>query len=193
MDPQSYGSATTYARRYALAAMIGIVADDDDGNAAARPAQSAAANDEPAARAKLDGPHTSKTALRTAVHAIIAKVRAAQSSEEIDAIQKENIATIKQANKDWPTLLTGDPNIEEDIGLKGAVEQRRAALASGEDETFQMLLGHVEGCDTLLALNSYLETNDALIGALDGEQSRLFQEAWDKREAAIKTMDQVRA
>lgn len=45
-DPQSLGSATTYARRYALCAILGIVAeDDDDGNAAtkapapAKPAQ----------------------------------------------------------------------------------------------------------------------------------------------------------
>lgn len=35
LDPQSVGSAITYARRYALAAIIGIVADeDDDGNKA---------------------------------------------------------------------------------------------------------------------------------------------------------------
>ena len=29
-DPQGMGSAITYARRYALSAMLGIVADDDD-------------------------------------------------------------------------------------------------------------------------------------------------------------------
>ena len=34
-DPQGFGSALTYARRYCLAAMVGVVADeDDDGNAA---------------------------------------------------------------------------------------------------------------------------------------------------------------
>lgn len=35
-DPQSMGSALTYSRRYALMAMVGVVAsdDDDDGNAA---------------------------------------------------------------------------------------------------------------------------------------------------------------
>lgn len=39
-DPQGVGSATTYARRYAACAMLGVVADeDDDGNAAsAKPA-----------------------------------------------------------------------------------------------------------------------------------------------------------
>lgn len=34
-DPQGYGSALTYARRYALQALVGVAADeDDDGNAA---------------------------------------------------------------------------------------------------------------------------------------------------------------
>ena len=37
-DPQGYGSASTYARRYTLAALMGIVQEDDDGNAASRPA-----------------------------------------------------------------------------------------------------------------------------------------------------------
>lgn len=35
-DPQGYGSALTYARRYSLMAACGIAAEDDDGNAAAR-------------------------------------------------------------------------------------------------------------------------------------------------------------
>lgn len=37
-DPQGQGSAITYARRYGLMAMLGLVAeDDDDGNAASPP------------------------------------------------------------------------------------------------------------------------------------------------------------
>lgn len=39
-DPQKLGAATTYARRYMLASLTGIVADaDDDGNAASLPTQ----------------------------------------------------------------------------------------------------------------------------------------------------------
>lgn len=34
MDPQGMGSALTYARRYALSAIVGIAQDDDDANAA---------------------------------------------------------------------------------------------------------------------------------------------------------------
>ncbi|QAZ67257.1 ERF family protein [Solidesulfovibrio carbinolicus] len=36
-DPQGMGSAMTYARRYALSAMLGIVTDDDDGEDAKMP------------------------------------------------------------------------------------------------------------------------------------------------------------
>ncbi len=37
-DPQGMGSAVTYARRYAYMAIVGLAAEDDDGNAASRPA-----------------------------------------------------------------------------------------------------------------------------------------------------------
>ena len=41
-DPQGLGSAMTYARRYALQAIVGVAADDDDdGNAASAPPKSA--------------------------------------------------------------------------------------------------------------------------------------------------------
>lgn len=33
-DPQAYGSSITYARRYALSAFMGVIQDDDDGEAA---------------------------------------------------------------------------------------------------------------------------------------------------------------
>lgn len=34
LDPQGYGSAATYARRYCVMALVGIAPEDDDGNAA---------------------------------------------------------------------------------------------------------------------------------------------------------------
>lgn len=41
-DPQGYGSALTYARRYSLMTACGIAAEDDDGNAASRREQAPA-------------------------------------------------------------------------------------------------------------------------------------------------------
>lgn len=47
-DAHGVGSATTYARRYALGAVLGLVAEDDDGNAAT--------TNRPSAVAKLSAP-----------------------------------------------------------------------------------------------------------------------------------------
>lgn len=57
-DPQGYGSALTYCRRYSLMAACGIAPEDDDGNAAskapARQQQQAPARRPPAERAVTD-------------------------------------------------------------------------------------------------------------------------------------------
>ena len=56
-DPQAQGSATTYGRRYAYMAALGLVADeDDDGNAASAP--SAASRSTPTTRRKPQGAAT---------------------------------------------------------------------------------------------------------------------------------------
>ena len=48
-DPQGYGSALTYARRYSVMAACGIAPEDDDGNAASKPKQAAKPEVKPAA------------------------------------------------------------------------------------------------------------------------------------------------
>jgi hypothetical protein len=65
-DPQGYGSALTYARRYSLMAACGIAPEDDDGNAASR-------KQEPKVNAQLMADHlaaidatTNKEELQTA-------------------------------------------------------------------------------------------------------------------------------
>jgi hypothetical protein len=55
-DPQGYGSALTYARRYSLMAACGIAPEDDDGNAASKPRKTAEAT--PPARAEVKEPPT---------------------------------------------------------------------------------------------------------------------------------------
>jgi hypothetical protein len=42
-DPQGYGSALTYARRYSLMTACGIAPEDDDGNAAVKPSSNVSA------------------------------------------------------------------------------------------------------------------------------------------------------
>jgi hypothetical protein len=51
-DAQGYGSALTYARRYALMAACGIAPEDDDGNAATRPKQAEKPVEKPVPKAE---------------------------------------------------------------------------------------------------------------------------------------------
>lgn len=53
-DAQGYGSALTYARRYGLAAAVGVAPEDDDGNAAAKAAPKTASKITPNAGAGDD-------------------------------------------------------------------------------------------------------------------------------------------
>lgn len=56
-DPQGYGSALTYARRYSLQAACGIAPEDDDGNSATNAVQQKQAAPKPAPKAptKIEG------------------------------------------------------------------------------------------------------------------------------------------
>lgn len=139
---------------------------------------------EPAAREKLDGPHTSKTALREAVHAIVAKVRAVETLEALDALKSESKRTINQALRDWPLLINGDPEIEEDLGLKGEIEKRRGELTRSTE--FQFLMSLVSESRTAAELQTVLNVHGDAIGELDGEEAREFERAYDAKAEALK-------
>lgn len=186
---QAIGSSTSYAKRYGMLEILNITTkgEDDDGSKATI----YKASGEPMPRAKLDGPHASKTALRTAVNEIISKVRAAQSNEEIDAILREGKETRKQADRDWPTLINGDPQVPEDVGLRGVVAIQRAALS--EDGMVPGMIRSMKECDTKPSLDNWRIANADAIEALDGAEARTFQLAYDLHESVIAAMDRVTA
>jgi len=183
---QAVGSSTSYGKRYGTLAILNIrvVGEDDDG-------QSASYKDsrgEPLARSKLEGPHASKTALKTAIQGIRNAVRGCVDTKSINDLLKSEKATIDQAERDWSSLLTGDPDIPEDLGLKGDVEVRRSALKSGGG-MFSGLIASMRSNETIVALNRWRAANEEVIEALDGPEARQFQREWDAREAEIATMD----
>lgn len=145
---------------------------------------------QPAPRQKLDGLHKTRTALREAVCAVIAAVRAAEDEEAIDAILRKAKSTIQQANKEWPGLINGDPNNADDPGLKGAVTAMRETLGNA---VVSGLIDSMKECGTIMALTNWRATNEEVIDSLDGADSRKFELAWNLHESAITTMDTVRA
>ena len=120
-DPQGVGSCITYARRYALSALIGIVADeDDDGNAASHAAPPAAKKE------ATKQPATAK---------VVDIARGMYLSFQETGMKKDEIMALfqKVTGKSDMKALT-QPDIDK---LKAALEMRRiekAALDEGGGE-----------------------------------------------------------
>ena len=98
-DPQGYGSAITYMRRYALAAIVGVAPEDDDGNAAS----AGTASGTPAARQpKKAAPEQKGEPAHVAdAKDILAKAEKITDPEELDAFVKgcgERLQKIKEAS-----------------------------------------------------------------------------------------------
>jgi hypothetical protein len=108
-DPQAHGSALTYARRYALGAFVGVLTDDDDGNAASRPASSAMDNDAPTKAKPLLGPYKSKTALWAAIKGFDHELRGCGDTDMLEAFlaTKESKELIEQTKRDASSLWDG--------------------------------------------------------------------------------------
>lgn len=83
-DPQGYGSALTYARRYSLMAACGIAPEDDDGNAASR--QPAKAQESKPLMLLTDEQVANITALADEVKVPIAKICAKSNVSKLEAI-----------------------------------------------------------------------------------------------------------
>jgi ERF superfamily len=95
-DPQGFGSALTYARRYSLMAACGIAPEDDDGNAGVKatqaqrkPAQKVDSRDDPAEIAK---------AVKAGKAADVAAYLAGLTQQKMDTI--------------WPNI---PPEIQDEI------------------------------------------------------------------------------
>ncbi len=166
----------------------------DDNKYVEAVAQEFEAEKEPAPREKLEGPHPSKTALRKAIHDLIGEVRKAQSGEAIDALLKGAKATIEQASAQWPNLINGDPKIEEDTGLKGAVETRRAEVANTTvySPLYYELVSAMKECNTLSECTAW-NLEETRLDELDDAERREFEAVRDQFEAGLMQAAAVRA
>lgn len=98
-DPHGYGSATTYAKRFSLAAAVGVVADDDDdGNAASNKRSDATA---PAMPSVNGTPGASKAGSRAAYEKMIASIRNTATLRALDDWYKANVADIDKLPPEW--------------------------------------------------------------------------------------------
>lgn len=146
----------------------------------------------PAPRTVLDGPHTSKTALKNEIHAIRAKVARAQSEAEIDTIMRDGKETVKQAHRDWPELLDGDPNIAEDDGLRGYVAMRRQDFQLADaDDSLAAFIEEMKQFQTGTSLAAWVASQEAYIESLGDADRRRFELAYNNCESAIQLVGTV--
>lgn len=101
-DAQSIGSALTYARRYALAAMVGIAPEDDDGNAAS--AVNSKTNTNPAVTTKTANNNGLKDKINKALDYMFSKGYSLDQLEKwvgypTSMWQEKDLDTLKQQMK----------------------------------------------------------------------------------------------
>ena len=141
-DPQAFGSAMTYARRYSLQSAFGVCPEDDDGNAASK-----AANDrinhpvkhDPAPKAaKLEGPYTSKTALWGAARKFSSELHGCGDSDMLEAFlaDKDSVALLAQCERDAPSLLR-DSDIPDYVPLDDLIAKMRQDFNLIENSTLR--------------------------------------------------------
>jgi hypothetical protein len=127
LDPQAFGSALTYARRYALMTAFGVPAEDDDGNAASngRTATLPATNGHQARQAEArdapfpQGPCKNKTELKAKGRDLWADVMACEDKSALDALlisHKPLIDQLKEGLPQWWGGGTKDGEPYEGLG-----------------------------------------------------------------------------
>lgn len=143
-DAQGYGSAITYARRYALQTGFGVPTEDDDGNAAAkstaRPSQVAArttssAEDQlPNDLGRGEG-EMSSSALRASLRLLVHHINGCASVNDLEEVLDTEDAkeVIDNCQRRFPAWWeTGENMPAEFVPLKKLIEQTRQGLKALE-------------------------------------------------------------
>ena len=121
--PQAYGSALTYARRYSLAAMVGVVADeDDDGNAASQRGREEPRKEAPAPKPEANNSAQAEQWADKAIYFIENCI----SEREIDAWYGHNAERLAKLQKGYGDLFKqvtqAMVNQREHVRVKDAAE-----------------------------------------------------------------------
>lgn len=119
-DAHGYGSAVTYAKRFSLAAAVGVVADDDDdGNAAAgRPANTQAKTEPKKEHGQLHGP-LKITDLKNGMKEFARDLEACSDADELNALMSKAQPLLEQCKRDLPDWYFG----KEGTDVKGAQDR----------------------------------------------------------------------
>lgn len=211
-DAQGYGSATTYARRYALSAMVGICPEDDDGNAASKKPTEPAETEK--AATWPEGPTKTKTAAMTAFRAVKRDGESVTTLDDFETVIDEAqplIAQFRLADHPWWYGGSGEDKYES---IPEWISRRRAELASveqvkqqlgdepvdpletefpGSTESFKMMIADMRKADAPMPLNRWKDSNRELVNSLDKTEVKAFRKAFEDHMETLQRAQKVAA
>jgi len=124
-DPQGFASAQTYARRYGLASVMGVIAEDDDGEGASRSAK-------PSQKDAIHGTSTLKAPVAAEAYApevpsLTPKIWLQNAAKDVAIMGREELDDFcaKQADR-MARVKTLNPG--EHKALLDAIQKRQAEL-----------------------------------------------------------------
>lgn len=134
-DPQGFGSAMTYARRYSLAAMVGVCPEDDDGEGA----MNRGTNGKPQQQAKPPAAAPQRPAAKPAAPVADAQGEEVASADQVAQVRK--LLTTRQVPDGWTARIFEAAGVDEFakmpadkvakcIGYLSGLPAREAAAAS---------------------------------------------------------------
>jgi hypothetical protein len=138
-------------------------------------------------RQKVPGIHKIKERLSK----LLTEGNAATDLETFNTLvkqHKDDLKTLRDANHEW---WTGDG--EDFEGYAAWKERRKAELTRVDSTDFQFLASLVSECPTRADLESILDEYSGRIAELDGEESRRFEEIYNARETALKSLTPLEA
>lgn len=174
---QAFGSALTYARRYSIATLVGVTADDDDGNEAAEEQNKYKKDYQ---HANGNG-HTNGKVITPVKHLLSGKElqeRLRSAAEHIDALYAEKTGgEIKQVEEKLRgairTKLSGFGNKDSDL-VVGFLES-----LFNVSSTTKLTQGQAETLDEFLKVRSSVDANGKQVYSSDEDAQKQFNKYID--------------
>lgn len=102
---------------------------------------------------------------------------------------RADLKTIRDANHEW---WTGDG--EDFEGFAAWRDRRKAELAPQEESArYQLIVSGINECTSSNDLKRWFRDHGDQIGMLDGEESRLAEEIYEEKSAALAMLDRTTA
>lgn len=171
-DPQGYGSAVTYARRYALQSFIGIAPEDDDGNAAT-------------------GVKLPATKLKEAIRKLVTDIKKTGDEDELEHLLDCHADIIAQARQDardfWQSA--SDETAARRAFFKAQREADEADpndTAPGFPQDYHDIIDELEACTTKEELRKLMLDTTARRAGLPKDAQAELRDRVIERQNAIK-------